>query len=99
VSDKVEDDLVFTVGEPMLLGRPQTGVLHLRFRIMPESPSGHPQNGSHIRLAMTTETVALLLAGSGTFGASSIWKTFKLKRHSFPRQKIEIEFHDQLLSR
>jgi hypothetical protein len=65
VSDKVEDDLVFTVGEPMLLGRPQTGVLHLRFRIMPESPSGHPQNGSHIRLAMTTETVALLLAGIG----------------------------------
>jgi hypothetical protein len=65
VSDKVEDDLVFTVGEPQLLGRPQTGVLHIRFRILPESPTGHPQNGSHIRLAMTTETVALLLDGIG----------------------------------
>ena len=62
VGDKVEDDLVFIVGGPKLLGNPQAGALHLRFRIMPESPSGHPQNGSHIRLAMTTETVALLLA-------------------------------------
>ena len=63
MSDKVEDDQKFIVQEPVTaLVQPGRNILWLRFRIAPHSPSAHQPSGSYIRLAMTAETAALLLA-------------------------------------
>ena len=59
-----EDYLEIIVEKPVgVLAQPDRNILQLRFRLAPSSPSGLQPGQREIRVDMTLETAALLLAG------------------------------------